>query len=292
MSRRSVDSFELVLNGGLGNQLFGYAAGKSIERATGLNCRFISPSLGDRKYELHNFGVKAEFRNPLQTHPLSRNLRNRILNRLRPDVFRFYEKSFAFDSRFYDDPAGKTLYGYFQSYRYLENIKDNLLNLPDLHIPFSAEYRLLEEKWAHDRFIAVHIRRGDYLAKEAYHGLVSKEYFRMASNSILDINPSAKFVVFSDSIELARKDFPDADAYISSDNLSKPSENLILMARMGGIIGSNSSLSWWAGFINQRKEVNYYPKPWFAAQHLDTTELLPPEWKTLPSGISWTKDGN
>ena len=291
MMKKSSDSFELVLNGGLGNQLFGYAAGKSIEAETGLVCEFIRPSSGDRDYELHNFGINAKLGNPIKSYPLTRNLVNRIVNRVNPGKFRFRESSFTFDPRFYDEPAGKTLYGYFQSYRYFENIKTQMLNLPDLHIPFSRDFKVLEEKWVHENSIAVHVRRGDYVGKESYHGLTSKRYFQLAMDSVLKANANAKFVVFSDSIDLARDTFPNAEAYISGENLFKPSENLILMSRMGGIIGSNSSLSWWAGFFNQKTEINCFPYPWFANQQLDTRDLLPPNWKRISSGISLSENG-
>ena len=88
MWKKSSDSFELVLNGGLGNQLFGYAAGKSIEAETGLVCEFIRPSSGDRDYELHNFGINAKLGNPIKSYPLTRNLVNRFVNRVNPGKFR------------------------------------------------------------------------------------------------------------------------------------------------------------------------------------------------------------
>lgn len=290
MRRKSSDSFQLVLNGGLGNQLFGYAAGKSIEEETGLICKFIRPGSGDRNYELHNFGIDAMPASVTNSPRLSRTLMSRLINKLNANKFRYRETSFTFDRRFYSDPAGKTLYGYFQSYRYIENIKSQILNLPNLHVAFSRDFRVLEDEFAHENFIAVHVRRGDYLGKENYHGLTSEKYFYLAMLSVLNINADAQFVVFSDSIELARKTFPYAVKYVSGENLSKPSENLILMSRMGGIIGSNSSLSWWAGFFNQRTEVNCFPDPWFANPQLDTRDLLPPDWKKIPSGISVSKN--
>jgi len=291
MRKKILDSFDLVLNGGLGNQLFGYAAGKSIEEKTGLVCNFIRPGSGDRPYELHNFGIDAMVGSSIMSHPLNRTLMNRFVNRLNPSKFRFFETSFAFDPRFYDDPAGKTLYGYFQSYRYFENIKDQMLNLPNLHIAFSRDFKVLEEKWVGENSVAVHVRRGDYVGKESYHGLASKRYFRLAKISILERNANAKFIVFSDSIDLAKDVFPNASAYISGENLFKPSENLILMSRMGGIIGSNSSLSWWAGFFNQKPKINCFPDPWFANQQLDTRDLLPPDWKQISTEISGSENG-
>lgn len=285
MSNEGSGSFQLVLNGGLGNQLFGYAAGRSIEEATGLTCRFIAPGKNDRKLELDNFGIRCLSETEFQKNPLDRNFTNRIITRIFPNYFRFSETSFRFDKRFYSHPEGKTLRGYFQSYLYLQNIEHDLLNLPSQHTAFSKQYLNLEAEWGNSNFVAVHVRRGDYIGKENYHGLASSRYFAMARERLLDSKSDAKFVVFSDSIETAKRDFPFAVKYISEEDLSKPSENLLLMARMGGLIGSNSSLSWWAGFLNQHTELKFFPYPWFSNPDLDTQDLLPPNWNKISSGF-------
>ncbi|WP_190277060.1 alpha-1,2-fucosyltransferase [Candidatus Planktophila versatilis] len=285
MPKVSVGRFEVALTGGLGNQLFGYAAGKSIEKFTGLECQFIQPSIKDRPYELHNFNIHAASRQPGSRHPYRSTLisrLNRIVNRER---FFFAEQSFRFDSRFYENPRGKTLYGYFQSFLYLENVQDDLRSLPNQHVQFSNEFHLLSAKITQHSHYAIHIRRGDYIGKENFHGIVSPEYYKEASDRIMQINSAAKFVVFSDSIEIARKVFPNAESYISHNDLPKPSENLLLMSRMSGLIGSNSSLSWWAAFLNSKQDQIYLPKPWFAKSSIDTQDLLYSHWQQLDSGI-------
>lgn len=283
--KKKSGSFELVLNGGLGNQLFGYSAGKSVEAATGLQCRFIGPSKNDRKFELDNFGIECFSETASNMNPFSRNLPNRIFNKLFPSIFRFSETSFRFDPRFYINPEGQTLRGYFQSYLYLKNVEAELLTLPSRHLPFSTEFKSLDSQWGNQRFVAVHVRRGDYLGKESYHGIASSGYLEIARQKILELKPDAQFVVFSDSIEIAKRDFPSAAKYISEKDLAKPSENLILMSRMGGLIASNSSFSWWAGFLSQHPEMNFFPEPWFSNPRLDTKDLLPANWNTIPSGI-------
>jgi hypothetical protein len=269
----------------MGNQLFGYAAGRSIEVATGLQCRFLAPSRGDREYELHNFGIECASETPITQNPFTRKITNRIKNRFFPGTFRFSETSFRFDRRFYQNPEGKTLRGYFQSYLYLQNIESELLNLPARHVKYSEQFDSLAMEWGAEDCIAVHVRRGDYLGKENYHGLASVQYLAAAKKKVLQLQPNSKFVVFSDSIDLARQDFPNADKYISGEDLLKPSENLLLMSRMGGLIGSNSSLSWWVGYLNQKPHMNFFPYPWFSNSQLDTQDLLPPNWNKIESGI-------
>jgi len=285
MRNKILGSFELVLNGGLGNQLFGYAAGKSIEAATGLRCHFIGPSKYDRPFELHNFGIECFSQTASHVNPFSRKLSQRILNKLVPDSFRYAETSFRFDQRFYENPEGQTLRGYFQSHLYLKNIESELLSLPNRHLPFSTQFKSLDIKWGSQKFVAVHVRRGDYLGKENYHGIASSTYLEAAREMILELKPDAEFVVFSDSIEIAKQDFPYAAKYVSESDLAKPSENMILMSRMGGLIASNSSFSWWVGFLNRHSETNIFPYPWFANPNLDTSDLLPEKWSKVSSGI-------
>lgn len=292
MQRPRCDYFQLVLNGGLGNQLFGFAAGKSIEKATGLQCHFLAPGRNDRPYELSNFGIHCKMESKLKRNPFNRDIPNRLINKLFPDLFRYSETSFRYDERFYRNPEGKTLRGYFQSYLYLKNMELELRNLPNLHVSFSEQYLKLKDEWGDSKYIAVHVRRGDYIGKENYHGLVSRDYLARAKERILSLNPNVEFVVFSDSIEIAKKDFPTAIKFISSEDLAKPSENLLLMSSMGGLIGSNSSLSWWAGYLNQKIEMNVFPNPWFSNPKIDTQDLLPPNWNVISSGIQLSKDFN
>lgn len=285
-----MEDFEVMLNGGLGNQLFGWAAAVGISRRTGLSFTINASNTRERGYQLFEYGINASFSKPrvnlTPRNRLTRKLK-RILTRVLPiRRFNFVENGFRFDHRFFDNPKNKTLYGYFQSPKYFEHAKSEVIkvlcNFRSTRDSYSELFKILST----DTYITVHVRRGDYIGLEHYHGLVSASYLSAARKLVLDQNPGAKFVVFSDSIKLAKFDFPDADLYVGEEVDLTPPELLSLMSSTQGIIGSNSSLSWWAGYLLQGEApLRVYPEPWFSNKELDTQDLVPSDWKRLPSGF-------
>ncbi len=82
--------------------------------------------------------------------------------------------------------------------------------------------------------------------------------------------PNEKFLVFSDDQEFAKNYFM-GDEY-EFDETKDPIETLTRMSNCRSVIISNSSFSWWAGFLCCPQE-NYkvvYPSKWFS----DTVERI------------------
>lgn len=285
-----MNHFEVILNGGLGNQLFGWAAARGISSRTGAGFTLNASQIGERGYQLGSFGIEASFEKPISANPYSKRIDKRVFRKLgffsSSRSFNFVEQGFRYDDRFLDNPRGNSLYGYFQSWKYFEGIERDIIESLALVNPVSSEYSNYLKLLNDLNFITVHIRRGDYLAKSNYHGLVDSEYFFNAKILAEKLNPGSKFVVFSDSIELAHEAFPFGDLYIGSNEPMTPAENLMLMTATNGIIGSNSSFSWWAAYLNRSvKNLRIFPEPWFANRSLDTIDLVPPSWFRLASGF-------
>jgi hypothetical protein len=281
--------FEVVLNGGLGNQLFGWATALGISKKTGLSFELNASNTRPRGYQLLEYGIEASFAKPRYSNlPQTRLLRQltKVAERFGVNSkFNYSENGFRFDSRFFDNPRRKTLYGYFQSPLYFEHVRSDIVKTLNNFQSSGGSYLDLLKILTSESFMSVHIRRGDYIGLENYHGLVSSNYFERARNLALVFNPKMKFVVFSDSISLAKADFPNADLYIGEDVDLTPPQLLSLMSATQGIIGSNSSLSWWAGYLLKGENpFRVYPEPWFSNKDLDTRDLVPPDWMRLPSG--------
>jgi hypothetical protein len=281
--------FKLVLNGGLGNQLFGWAAALGISQNTGMSFELNASSNLTRGFQLSEYGIAASFV-PLDNDNFLSMARNRVSRRIRRSMgkrakFRYEEQGFEFDSRFFENPKGRILRGYFQSPRYFEHVKGEVLStLRNFKSSDSLYLELLHELKS-NHFITVHIRRGDYIGLEHFHGIVDSNYFRRARDLALEENPNYRFVVFSDSIELAKADFSFGDLYIGEDMPLTPPQLLSLMSSTSGIIGSNSSLSWWSSYLlGYDNPFRVLPEPWFSTKDLDTQDLVPPEWRRLPSG--------
>jgi hypothetical protein len=172
-------------------------------------------------------------------------------------------------------------YGYFQSYKYFENYSYEIREILSL---FGQESEVFEAACRHILEVkpyAVHIRRGDYLGREDFHGLATREYFENAIDKVREIDDTATFVLFTDSPELT-KNLISAVKYLPqvTDGHSS-AETLILMSKCKGLIGSNSSFSWWAAFLMPPHTIRIFPKPWFVNRSMDTADLIPHGWIQL-----------
>ncbi len=133
--------------------------------------------------------------------------------------------------------------------------------------------------------VAVHIRRGDYLKATQFHtNLWETDYFRKAFKMF----PGEKFLVFCKDNQGTASDESDREWCL--ENLipllgedfemfphSDETSDLNAMASCSGLIGANSSFSWWAAFLgNHTKVVMPRQDTWFTD---GTTRVdLLPEW--------------
>jgi hypothetical protein len=181
---------------------------------------------------------------------------------------------------FNDIKLGVELRGYFQSYKYFENV-NKTVNTWDWSLK-NESHLILETRSELDSapFIAIHVRGGDYLNKtNIYHKLGSKYYLE----SLKDIKEKIgdiRVLVFSDDPEYARNIFNfDASIEILNQDGLRASEAMILMSSAKGIITANSTFSYWAAMINAGNHI-YAPKFWYTNTEADEN-LYPPHWKLI-----------
>jgi len=155
------------------------------------------------------------------------------------------------------------LSGYFQNEQYFFN-RDTILKLFEIDLEREI---LLKNKYL-DIFDSyfIHIRRGDYLNSDL-HNINLETYYQHAIKYILSIDPNAIFYVFSDDISYCKAmswlEYPNIKFIIDLDEIN--SLYLISMCNKGGI-GSNSSYSWWGGYLNTNiNKIVIYPNKWFNA---------------------------
>ena len=275
--------FEVVLNGGLGNQLFGWALGFAASQESGLDCRLNCSRIEGREFQLGAFNIVGESVAPFQ----GTYLQNRYFHRLAkkfPKVFlknSFIESGFHFQENFLSPKKLVSYYGYFQSYKYFDKYSFQIREKLNEFQSNSKRFNMSSEYIFENKPYAVHIRRGDYLGREDFHGLASEEYFQMAIQLIKTSDPSATFILFSDSPLLTKDLLPDVNYMPEVTDSHSPAETLMLMSQCKGIIGSNSSFSWWAAYVMESNAIRIFPKPWFVNRTLDTRDLLPPNWIQL-----------
>lgn len=130
--------------------------------------------------------------------------------------------------------------------------------------------------------VAVHIRRGDYLKANQFHtNLWDIDYYREA----FKLFPSEKFLIFCKDNQSEELDEADREWCLENlipmlgDNFemlphTTETSDLNAMASCKGLIGANSSFSWWAAFLGNHEKI-VFPKEdrWFT-DGVVRTELM------------------
>jgi hypothetical protein len=182
---------------------------------------------------------------------------------------------------------GTTLLGYFQSPMYFASVGPDLRESVWAAPASSPEFHTWSRRIASaDRPIAVHVRRGDYLTPSAmkFHGVPTRNYYERAIIQLQAKGHGDTVFLFSDDPAQAMDylDFPNA-VPVPLEGLEHPLDTLRLLAQPGAKVLSNSSFSWWAGWLGPPTSDIVVPHPWFAAGDMDVVDLVPPTWSTLDS---------
>jgi len=284
-------SVKVALRGGLGNQLFGWATGFALAQRLSapltLHAQLIRRSdfgfLDPRTFELAYFGIKAKVGLPPGLYKSSlkgQGSREKVLQRLfLGDVFR--ESGFGFDRGFLEITAPVTLDGYFQSWKYFDSFQEQIRStLLHSRLTSNSAVRLWEELRS-EPWIGVHVRRGDYLNVGIF-ALPGRSYYREAIAIATRNSPGRRIVVFSDDIDIARELVPDAHNYVGRGAIETPGEVINLLSYSAAFVGANSSLSWWASYLNRNLLApRIFPRNWFSDRDIDFEDLLPPSWLTI-----------
>ncbi len=232
--------------GRLGNSLFQIAATIGIAKANGMD------------YGFNKWDYEGYFKIELPKAPLG-------------DMSPLREQDFGFSSYEVSPELDYELMGYFQSEKYWEHIKDEIIDGFDR---VRAIPPLLQ---IHD-IISVHVRRGDYLKLSNYHTNLTLDYYKRA----MAMFPGSPFFVFSDDIGWCERNIKgNGVSYIPST--VGEVESLKLMSQCSHNIIANSSFSWWGAYLNRNPDkIVIAPKQWFGKDGpQNTQDLIPKSWVTI-----------
>ena len=262
--------------GGLGNQMFQYACGKSlsIKNNTELGIEktlFKNYELRDFLLDKFNTKYKAPNYSKLQRNLISNYYIRAVLFYLNKfKIFQFglfFEKEdFKYNKKI-ESPNIKFIYGYWQSVDYFENIRKELLKDFTLKERLDTINKELMEEIRSSNSISLHVRRGDYLKmkdSENGHGLCSLEYYDNAIKYISKEVLNPHFYVFSDDIDWVKNSLkiPFPVTFINN-NYKNPEKDLILMKNCKHNITANSSFSWWGSWLNENlNKIVVMPSKW------------------------------
>lgn len=290
---RSVVGLRLV--GGLGNQLFEYAAALAVAERCGADIGVdTSPYAGDpaRRPHLADFGLRPrKVSDPAKTNGLWEiGARLGLVPYPLRGAARFDEPG-HFDPAFLNLTAPCYLAGHFQSWRYLvghEAAVRQAFDLDRLATPRTApiERRIA----AASTPVAIHVRRGDY-AQTAHSismfGLLHAEYYRRARAELEQRLDVPTWFVFSDDMPAALAELGGWPNLVPVTGMS-PTEDFRLMALCRHFIIANSTFSWWGAWLGRSPDkLVVTPDVWFGSTNRASVVIddrLPPEWIRVDAG--------
>lgn len=278
------------LQGGLGNQMFQYAAGRAISARTGLPLRLDITNLSSkshRDYELNAFNIiNHTYRRPGEGRP---DRLTRLLDAIRlqdnaPDPAPIYhEPHYHYDETFEKIDRECILDGYWQTEKYFLKISDLIrLEFQPREIP--AQALEISRQIAQCNSVSVHVRRGDYASNPEvtrYHGICSLDYYTSSMADIAEDIEDPTFFVFSDDHAWIQANFPRKHPWILVADWPKKSAwvDMWLMSQCKNHIIANSSYSWWGAWLNPSTKKNVIaPEKWFSNAPNNTKDLIPKEW--------------
>jgi Glycosyl transferase family 11 len=274
------------LMGGLGNQMFQYAAGRRLAIKRGvelvLDLSYLTNQpRGDvpRHFELECFHIVGR----RATAPLDGGRVQRLLRLGRSNAFRrLRERGVQYQPAVVESPDNTLLIGYWQSEKYFKDEEAQIREDFAFAAVLSPEKRAVARAIGKNA-VSVHVRRGDYLSHAAankFHGVLPLEYYERAAATIIEKTKDAHFFVISDDPAWCRSHIklPGLTTFVG-DAPGPGHEDMQLMSLCRHHIIANSSFSWWGAWLNARDDkIVVAPRRWFTDESRDTRDLVPESW--------------
>lgn len=300
------------LLGGLGNQMFQYAAGLALANYHRTILK-LDPSwfrvgqAGNSNYALSCFNITEQFATAdecaaLKGTQLTRTERwsafaaktlrlYQYSTRLRARGTYFSESTYHFDPAFWSQPDGTYLEGLWQSEKYFAPVADLLRAHFSLRYPPNAVASDLLQRIRASESCAIHVRRGDYVSWDWARqnlGICPREYYLQAADHLSTARPDVAFYIFSDEPERVRRELGSElpGEVVDIAGPFSAYEDLRLMSACSHQIISNSTFSWWAAWLNPHPtKLIIAPARW-RSDDCDTRDVVPDTWISM-----WPESG-
>jgi hypothetical protein len=280
------------LIGGLGNQMFQYAAGRSL--AIKHNERLKLDTRDFRNYGLHNgyelnlFQIEADVATCDDVAQFDTNalIMRRVLRRLKVAHKGVrYERTFKFDEQLLHTCPPVYLDGYWQSYKYFEGVSKQIRKELTPKTPLAGKNKEIAQRISSSNSVSIHVRRGDYISNpeaNKTHGFVGIKYYEKAIQYVRAQVTEPHFFVFSDDLLWARENLglgANETVFVDHNMAGASFEDMRLMSLCNANVIANSSFSWWGAWLGYEPgKLVLYPANWFAIGDKDISTLCPSQW--------------
>jgi len=253
------------IKGGLGNQLFCYAAARRLALANHAQLLiddvtgFARDRQYARRYLLDSFQIPCRKATPAERmEPFERYRRAlaKLVSRRRPFYRRRYvaREGMDFDPRLLDFKVAGTVYldGVWQSEGYFKDVEPTIRQDLRMRPPNDPRNRDTAERIRDCSAVAVHVRWFDPPGRAAQHN-VSADYYRRAVEEIARRVENPHYFVFSDDPQAACSMLALSAGRATWIDHNHGDQNawkdLWLMRQCKHFIIANSTFSWWGAWL-------------------------------------------
>lgn len=283
------------LQGGLGNQMFQYAAGRRLAELHRVPLKLDLGFLLDRTpradfvfrdFALDIFPIDGEILTPddrrgidLCNSPLARLLGKFKTTRRPFSIIR--EPHFHFHRQLLEAPDNAYLDGYWQSEKYFQDIEAVIRKDFSFKSAPGPQSQAYAGKISAVNSVCLNVRRGDFVSNPTankLHGFLGLDYIKKCLRILSERVANPCFFVFSDDVQWCRENIRmEYPCTVIPHDLA--GEHLYLMTLCRHYIIPNSTFAWWAAWLNTNPEkLVLAPEKWFNDPEYDTRDLLPSSW--------------
>lgn len=291
--------------GGLGNQLFQYAAGLFAARAwdgrleLDRTVRNRGTAAHPRRFKLDAFAIPTPLYDPSGVERLWWKIATTRNPRLRHGLGRFAGAGatallderigHTIDARLSGPPPQGTvsMAGYWQCAAYAAAVEETLRrDLVFRTAPGGRNRALFERIRAEPASVSVHVRRGDYLDLDDA-PVLPAAYYRQAVELIAARVGGLRIFVFSDTPDWARSvlEFGHATEHVDVNGEDAAEEDLRLMTMCRHHVIANSSFSWWGAWLAGTSGAVVAPKYWMMRSDTHYPDLFPESWIAIDNRL-------
>ena len=253
----------IVCQGGLGNQLFVWAAAHQLNNMYGSRVEITyldnsKPTSARELYPLlefckHNIGISQS-----RNLGLKLDWSDRLISKV-PELRDRYPYTRVLDD--YLNPhfglvqrknVPMCVRGYFQNNALVDSTSVEIFSEIKGYILSLNPPRVLNS------YGAIHVRRGDYVESRNYYGVLTNNYYKGLTGQdmeyVLFVENKSEVIDFEEQHNIKR--------IVASDEASAW-ETLVLMHDAAELHMANSTLSWWAGKLSEERSKRItMPFPW------------------------------
>lgn len=285
--------------GGLGNQMFQYACGRSLSLRSAQELRLVTDEF--MHYKLHNgfqlqtaFGLTASIANPMElknilgwrASPKLRRLLGHPALRLLTNRNWIGEHDFQYCHGLAAVKENCFLRGYWQSEAYFAEHSAQIRRDFTFKVQWDSEDSETKQRMKERPSASIHIRRGDYThyKNRGIFAPCELSYYREAVHFMRERIPNLQLFVFSDDPDWAESNLSrefDSIMFVRHNIERCGFYDMRLMSQADHHIIANSSFSWWGAWLNPSpSKLVIAPAQWFI-NGTDDGNLVPANWIRL-----------